>query len=293
MDTRVTKPGRIALREAVHADWEACGRICYEAFATVALTHGFPPDFPTVGAASEPIRSLILHPLFHGVVAESEGRIVGSSFLDERSMISAIGPVTVDPTTQNLGVGRALMDSMLDRVASTGAPGVRLIQIAYHNRSLSLYAKLGFDVKATLAAMYGPPVNVRLDGYAVRQATPNDADACNALCTRIHGFARAGELHEAIETGAAQVVEHLGRITGYTAGISYWTHSVAETNDDMKALIGAAADYGTPGFLVPVANGELLRWCLNQGLRVYFVTNLMSIGFYQTPEGVWMPSVGY
>ena len=141
--------------------------------------------------------------------------------------------------------------------------------------------------------MYGPPVNVRLDGYAVRQATPNDADACNALCTRIHGFARAGELHEAIETGAAQVVEHLGRITGYTAGISYWTHSVAETNDDMKALIGAAADYGTPGFLVPVANGELLRWCLNQGLRVYFVTNLMSIGFYQTPEGVWMPSVGY
>jgi hypothetical protein len=178
-------------------------------------------------------------------------------------------------------------------VDARGAPGVRLVQISYHNRSLSLYTKLGFVVRETLAALYGPPVGIHLRGYRVRRATEDDAAACDALCTRVHGFARSAEVREAIESGSARVVERLGRITGYTTAVTYWTHSVAETNDDLRALIGAGRDYGTPGFLVPVSNGELFRWCLEQGLRVFFVTNLMSVGIYQQPEGAYFPSVGY
>jgi len=285
--------GRLTVREAVDADWEAAGRICYVAFATLAARHGFPRDFPTVEAASEPIRWLINHPRIYGVVAERDGRIVGSSFLDERAMISAIGPVSVDPEAQDGGVGRALMDAMLDRVAAQRAPGVRLVQISYHNRSLSLYAKLGFDVRATLVAMHGTPLRRPVAGYTVRAATPDDEAACNALCAWIHGHDRAGEVREAVEGGTARVVEHLGRITGYTAGVTYFSHSVAETNDGMRALISAADDFGTPGFLVPLDNGELFRWCLANGLRVFFVTNLMSRGIYQQPRGTWLPSVGY
>jgi hypothetical protein len=88
-------------------------------------------------------------------------------------------------------------------------------------------------------------------------------------------------------------VEHLGRITGYTAGVTYFSHSVAETNDGMRALIAAADAFGTPGFLVPLDNGDLFRWCLGEGLRVFFVTNLMAKGIYQEPRGAWLPSVGY
>ena len=128
------------IREAVADDWQECGRICYEAFATVAARHGFPPDFPTVAAAAEPIRYVINHPRIYGVVAESDGRILGSNFLDERSTISGLGPISVDPAAQDHGVGRALMTAVLDRAGERRAPGVRLIQIAYHNRSLSLYA---------------------------------------------------------------------------------------------------------------------------------------------------------
>jgi GNAT superfamily N-acetyltransferase len=283
----------VTVREAVDADWVEAGRICYEAFATLADRHGFPHDFPTVEAASGPIRWLINHPDIHGVVAEGDGRIVGSSFLDERSTIFAIGPVSVDPTAQDHNVGRALMVAMLDRAADRHAPGVRLVQISYHNRSLSLYAKLGFDVRETFAAMYGPPLGLVLPGYEVRVATHEDEAACNALCLRVHGHDRHGEVREAIEAGDARVVERLGRITGYTAGIQYFAHSVAETNDDLKAMIGAAEGFGTPGFLVPLRNTELFRWCLAHGLRVFFVTNMMTIGIYQEPVGAWMPSVGY
>jgi predicted N-acetyltransferase YhbS len=283
----------VRIREAVDADWEAAGRICYEAFASLADEHGFPHDFPDVAAAAEPIRWLINHPRIYGVVAELDGRVVGSNFLDERGTISAIGPISVDPCAQDHRVGRLLMDVVLDRARAQQAPGVRLLQIAYHNRSLSLYAKLGMQVRGSFAAMHGTPIREAMPGYEVRPADPDDAYAMNSLCLRVHGHARAGEVREAIEAGSARVVERLGRITGYTTRINYFAHSVTETNDDMRALICEAEDFGTPGFLVPLANADLFRWCLDRGLRVFFVTNMMTIGLYQEPEGAYMPSVGY
>jgi GNAT superfamily N-acetyltransferase len=293
MDVMVREEVGVTVREAVDADWEEAGRICYEAFATLADQHGFPHDFPTVEAAAEPVRWLINHPHIYGVVAEKDGRILGSNFLDERGTISAIGPISVDPGAQDHHVGRMLMDAVLERAHAQAAPGVRLLQIAYHNRSLSLYAKLGMEVRGSFAAMHGAPLRRRLPGYDVRPATLDDEYACNSLCLRVHGHARAGEVREAIDGGTARVVERLGRITGYTTKVNYFAHSVAETNDDLRALICEAEDFGTPGFLVPLSNNDLFRWCLDQGLRIFFVTNMMTIGLYQEPEGAYMPSVGY
>jgi GNAT superfamily N-acetyltransferase len=284
----------VVVREARLADWVDAGRICHDAFATLADEHGFEHDFPTVAAASEPIRWMIEHPRFYGVAAELDGRIVGSSFLDERGTILGIGPVSVCPDAQNHQVGHLLMEAMFERAREFDhAPGVRLMQLAYHNRSLSLYAKLGMDVRGSFAAMHGPAVRVTLPGYEVRQATEADVDACNALCFAVHGHERAGEVADALTGDELKVVERLGRITGYTCGVNYFAHSVAETRDDLIALIGTATDYGTPGFLVPLADTTLFRWCLNQGLRVFFVLNMMTLGLYHEPRGAYMPSVGY
>lgn len=303
LDTLPTRPliseastaptSAVTLRKAVPADIPECGRILYEAFATLATKHGFPPDFPTVAVATGCMRGLVTNPGFHGVVAERDGRIIGSAFLDERSTIAAIGPVSVDPTAQDSKVGRTLMEAMLRRVAERRGPGVRLVQISYHNRSISLYAKLGFDVRETFAAMYGEPLDLKLPGYSVRTATPEDEAVCNALCVRVHGHDRSGEVHPAIARSKLRVVERLGRITGYTTGIGYFHHAVAETNDDLHALIGAAPRIDRPGILVPLGNGELFRWCLAHGMRVFFLTNLMAIGIYQDPRGAYLASVGY
>jgi hypothetical protein len=216
-----------------------------------------------------------------------------SNFLDERSMIAGVGPITVDPDVQDRQVGRALMNAVLQRAADRRVPGVRLLQVAYHNRSMSLYAKLGFDVQEPFAAMQGDPLALQIPGYEVRAASAADLDACNALCVRVHGHDRGGELRDALAQGAAQVVERGGRITGYTTGIAFFAHSVAETNDDLHALIGAAEAFPGPGFLVTMRNTELLRWCLAQGLRVFYVMNLMTIGLYSEPRGAFLASVLY
>ncbi len=285
------KPMDVNLRPAVAADAQECGRICHDAFASIATRHGFTSDFPSVEVAVSIVSGLIAHPKFYSVVAELNGRIVGSNFLDERSTIVGVGPITVDPEVQDRQVGRALMSAILERSQERRVPGVRLLQVAYHNRSLSLYAKLGFDIREAFAAMYGDRLGLEIPGCSVRAATVDDIDACDAICVRVHGHDRDGELRDAISQASARVVERSGRIAGYTTAIAFGGHSVAETNDDLQALIGSAEGFGTPGFLVPLRNTELLRWCLAHDLRVFYVMNMMTIGLYQEPRGAYLVSV--
>ena len=141
--------------------------------------------------ATELLSGLIRHPGFFSLVAELDGQIVGSSFLDERAMITGVGHVTVDPAVQDRRIGRALMETMLQRCAQRSVPGVRLLQAAYNYGSMSLYAKLGFDVREPFAAMQGDPLALHTPGYRVRAATSDDLPTCDALCVRVHGPAGA------------------------------------------------------------------------------------------------------
>ena len=283
----------MVLRRGTPADAAVAGDICYRAFKAIAEAHNFTPDFPNPESGVGAIGSLIAHPGAFDLIAEVDGRIVGSNFLDERNAISGVGPITVDPDVQNDGVGRALMQAVLERSAERGFAGIRLLQSGYHLRSLALYLKLGFEVREYIACLQGPVIGQAIPGYAVRPAAAEDVAACNTLCRHVHGHDRGGELAEAVAQGTAQVVERGGRITGYATRIAYFSHAVAETNDDLKALIAAAPSFDGPGFLVPARNGELIRWGLDQGLKITQTLTLMSIGLYNEPQGAWLPSVIY
>ncbi len=281
------------IRSATREDANVCGEICYRAFCAIADQHNFPHEFPSVEVAKAVVTTMISKPAYYGIVAELDGRIAGSNFMDERSMIAGIGPVSVDPEVQNRAVGRQMMQHMLDRIVAHGAPGVRLVQTAYHNRSLSLYAKLGFEIREPLSVIIGKPLKTSTPGYTVRRATEADLKTCNRLCFSTHGHDRGGDLHDSIKDGAASVVEHHGRITGYTNGIGYGGHAVAESNDALKALISAAPTFLGAGFLVPSRNGDLLRWCFSKGLRLMQQMTLMTVGLYNEPKYPYLPSILY
>src|SRR5215471_8638068 len=166
----------IAVRPVLANDAAECGRIIYAAFAEIAKQHNFPPDFPSVDVATGAASMLIAHPGFHGVVAEEDGRIVGSSFVDLRSQIAGIGPITVDPEAQNQGIGRSLMQAIMEH-AGDNHSGIRLVQAAYHNRSLCLYTRLGFVTREPLSLLQGPKLNAKFAGYDVRPAEGRDVEA--------------------------------------------------------------------------------------------------------------------
>lgn len=283
----------VLFRPGKPEDANACGVICYEAFKHIAGQHNFPSDFQHPEMAVGLLNYILSDSTIYSVIAEADGQIVGSNFLWQQGLIAGVGPITINPAFQNASIGRRLMEDVLLQAEKQQLAAVRLVQAAYHNRSFSLYTKLGFDVQEPLATIQGSALGISFPDYKVRLANEADLDACNKLCYQVHGHHRQQELIGAIKTGTAYLVEYNGNITGYTTGVSFFGHTVGVTNNELKALIGTAAEFPGPGFLLPSRNSELLRWCLSNGLKVIQPMTLMSKGLYNQPAGAFLPSVIY
>lgn len=289
----MVRPMPVTFRSGTAADAPVCGKIGYEAFKAIAEQHNFPPDFPSAEIAIGLYARILGRSDIFSIVGECDSQIVCSNFLWEGDVIAGVGPITVLPTAQNASLGRKLMQSVLDQAESRHQVGVRLVQAAYHNRSLSLYTRLGFQAREPLSTLQGPPLKIELSDYRVRQASLDDLEACNVVCRMVHGHDRRGAVTHSITDGTATVVEHGDRITGYATGLGFFGHAVGRTNEELKALIGAAPVFTGPGFLLPTRNTELFQWCLTHGLRVVQPMTLMSLGLYQKPAGSFLPSILY
>ena len=258
-------------RTATPSDVEACGRIMFQAFQAIAQAHGFTPDFPAEEAATGLASALIANPAVFGVVAELNGKIVGSNFLSEADAIRGVGPITVAPGAQGRGVGRQLMQQVLGR--GKDASGIRLLQDTFNMGSYGLYASLGFEVDHRR----WPPRR----GWRSRSSAPS--------CRRRPG--RRARRPAAPAGRVRPPVHGAGRNRA-----NFWiaNHGVAASDDDLQALIagaGEAAD--SVSFLLPTRQSKLFRWCLAQGLRAVKPMTLMTLGDYREPAGAYLPSVFY
>lgn len=287
----------VRLRPAAPSDHDAVARILYEAFAAIHDRHVFPRDFPTLESAAQLATSFIGHPAIWGVVAEHDGRIVGSNFVDERGAIRGVGPITVDPDTQARGVGRRLMQAAIDR--SADAAGIRLLQDSFNTASLALYASLGFRATDPVVVMNGRPTTGAPADIEVRPLTRADVPACEALSRSVLGFERTNELLDAIEAPLLEpfVAIRDGRVVAYATTLTFFpaSHAAAETQRDMWALIAGALSGSSDdaSFLMPTRQEELFRSCLDGGLRVVKPMTYMVIGEHRPARGAWIPSVLY
>lgn len=284
----------IQIRSMRPEDVEICGRICYEAFAGIAEKHNFRKDFPVPEAAIELMRMLLENPAAFNVVAESDGKVIGSNHLAEFDAIRAVGPITVDPNAQAKGAGRMLMEAVIERGRS--ARGIRLLQDSFNAASLSLYASLGFDVKEPVVIIEGAVRGEVPAEFDVRPIRDEDHESCAELCRSVHGFDRFNELMHVPPMPHPFVALRNGRITAYIAAPQFWAinHAVAESERDMQALLlGAGNHCEQLSFILPTRQTALFRWLLKQGMKVIKPMTLMSMGEYQEPRGCYLPSVGY
>lgn len=277
-------------------DADICGKIGYEAHRAISSAHGYPSEQPSEEYGVGVIRMCLANPNSWGVLAEKQGNVLGSIFLHRfpPSPVAVIGPLTVHPSSEG-GIGKALMNAALCHANEQGQTQVRLVQSPSHIRSFVLYTKSGFVLREPLFLTQGQPpksAGSRLDNVRLVR-DENDISACNELCKSIHGFSREGELRQAKNQGIATLVERNGCIAGYAAGIGLFGHAMGKTNEDLKALIVAAAAVIGPGFFVPARNHDLLSWLLDNGFRIGWPANLMTIGQYQEPVMPFLPSLAY
>jgi len=276
--------------EPQHVD--AIGRICFEAFKEVQEGHGFSPDFPSIELARQVLGMMVQRDDFYGVVALRDGQPVGSNFLSLMDLVAGVGPITIDSSCQGEGVGRALMQDVIDYARRNNIEQVRLLQDSFNVASLSLYASLGFDVKEAVVFMQATAV-AEADPH-VRIVAEADLPAIEELSKRIYKNSRCNEVAAAAPYGfVALLREQQGRITGYLIpGI--FGHGIAETEDDALALISEAARRVAPPFarfFCPLSQASFFRRAIKAGCRTIKVMNYMTLGPYEPPGRVWMPSV--
>jgi GNAT superfamily N-acetyltransferase len=270
------------------------GRICYEAFKDISDRHHFPSDFQSAAMGRMIIGMMTASEDAYGVAALLDGEPAGSNFLMTADEVGGVGPITVEVPAQGRGIGRALMQNVMDHAKDAGVDQVRLLQDSFNMTSLSLYASLGFDTKHPCALMQ--PVPNEQPDDSIRPVAEADLNAVEELSRTIYRASRRNEVASGI-TGPfrAFVRERGGGVVGYFS-LGLIGHGVAQTEDDLLALVREAARQMPPDFhrvFCPLREGSLYRKYLAAGFRNVKVMNLMALGPYEEPDGVWSPSVLY
>jgi GNAT superfamily N-acetyltransferase len=270
------------------------GRICFESFRDIHDRHLFPRDLPGVEIATKVVGMLVERDDYYGVVALLDGKPAGSNFLSLMDPVAGLGPITVDPGCQARGVGRALMEDVIDYARRNNIDQLRLLQDSFNMSSLSLYASLGFEVREPVVLMQAPKASQSRDN--VRLLEEADLDDVDSLCRGIYKVSRRNEVAAAIAFGFSPLlIEREGRITGYLIR-GFFGHGVYETEDDATALVSEVSHRLTPDvarFFCPLREASLYRRLLKEGCRAIKVMNLMAIGPYEAPDEFWMPSIFY
>lgn len=269
-------------------------RICHLAFNTLHERHRVHPDVPTEEVGGIIIASVLRRSDYVGRVAVVDGRVVGSNFLQLSDEVCGVGPITVDPTIQSKGVGRVLMQWVIDEArARRGQHAkVRLFQEAINTTSLSLYTQLGFRWRDSAALMKPKPAT--LDDPSVRAMSPADLTHVDRLSRAHYGSSRASDAAKLLEMGfSAFVRERDGRVVGYQIA-TLFGHASAESDEDLLAMAAQTARRVPESIavvIVPMSQDSLFRRALATGFRVAKVLNLMSLEAFEAPRGPTMPSI--
>ena len=275
------------------------GVLVYEAFRDIAERHNFEPAFSTPQFAQVIVRLLVQTEGWESYLLTDGGRPLACNFGDERDEVVGVGPVAVAVDQQGNGFGRQVMEALLKRADEAGFRSVRLVQVAYNCQSFSLYHNLGFEVKDMLANIRGRLPAGESPRDRVREYTPADLDACDALHRDVLGIGRRHDIELMSGFAPPLVVERDGQIAGYVTRFpgqeTFLTHAAARDERALRDLIVGAAK-ATPGelhLLMPTAHAETLRWLMGSGFQLLELSDYMVYGEYQQPMGAWLPSPFY
>lgn len=187
----------------------------------------------------------------------STGETVGLGFWWPFATDAAtLGLLVVAPAAQGRGVGRRLMQALLD---DSRPRAVKLVATA---AGLPLYEKLGFRAAGGIRQHQGTHVTAALPGPSIRSVTANDREVLVALDAEAVGVERGALIRRLLDVGEAVLLEGDGRPAGFAIRRAFGRGDVvgpivAPDEDGAMELFRAAAK---PGFLRVDCPAEATRF---------------------------------
>lgn len=317
----------LTIRPLMPADIPRAGEILHQAFNEVFAAHGYPAPISDLAAGRALVTAYRDYEPTGSFVALHEGRIVGSAFLHRRGDRVGVGPVTVDPSCQGRGVGRKLMERIIEEVGD--CTSIRLFQDAFNRESFALYVRLGFVVRDVMAVLRAAPPRFDADvapGAPDPGASPG-AGAClsdgrsggagagsPAICremepwdlvnavacdTALTGMSRPRDLAFLLDHGQAAVLEQDGGIRGFAASFLvrdtlFVGPAAAPTAAELVRLVAdltRRSGARVVSVRAPSRPGDLLQMLLQAGFEVRSLGTYMVRGRYDEPSGALLASM--
>ena len=215
----------------------------------------------------------IVHNLGTGFVAELDGRPIGTVLCwDHGENYSSLGMVIVSPDKQGNGIGRKLMNQILDEIGEQ-----KNVLLFATPSGQPLYESFGFSASGNVyqhQAIVEKTTAIEANATeGLRKMTQGDYTTIAKLAETSCGLARTTTLNEVLKSASGVVVETQGEITGFALirkfGRGYAIGPVIATSQEQaKILIQSLIDTHVNEFVridIPQSS-ELSPWLEEIGL---------------------------
>ncbi|MBI5387528.1 MAG: GNAT family N-acetyltransferase [Verrucomicrobia bacterium] len=306
------KTSACVLRSMTQEDVPAYGRMLKRAFNTWYWNHGWGQDYfqcdeRELGIFWDIYRQISPGHCFVAVEPDS-GALMGACFYHPREHHVTLGIMAVEPDHFRRGVGKQLVNRIIEFTESHGYAALRLVGSACNMNSFSLYNRAGFVPRVTYQDMV-----VRVPASGLEQSSPLDARVRGASVTdvaaikslelEISGICREGDYRFCIDNPVgclhASVLDANGAgLSGFAASVRHPAlHMIgpafARTEPEMLALLLKELDrFRGEAVLVaiPMDRRQLVETLYRCG-AVNVETHLFQVrGKFQPFQGVNLPS---
>lgn len=180
----------VSIRQLRESELSAADRIFRMAFGTFLGL----PDPLQFGGDSDYIRTRWRAHPERAFAAEYGGELAGSNFATRWGSVAFFGPLTIRPDFWDKGIGKLLLEPVMDSFAEWRAVHTGLFTFAHSPKHMHLYQKFGFWPRFLIAVMSKP---------STRQERGREAVCYSALrdVQRVEAVAACRELTDSIFAG--------------------------------------------------------------------------------------------
>lgn len=299
-------------RPLTDSDRTEYGHMLHSAFNKWYWDHGWGRDY----FACTPDEAAVFYDIYNDLnpgcsiafFDKVSNKLAGACFYHPRQHHVSLGIMAVHPDYFNRGVGRALVDGIVNFTDQNNLSSLRLVSSAMNMDSFSLYNRSGLVPRVSYNDMIlevpagGMTVPVAGLGH-VRQAVRDDLEAMAKLELELSGISRSIDYEYAIENkrgylSAAVIEGEDGSLSGFAISVKCPALNmigpcVARSEEDALALVRHQLDIFAglvPLFLVPMQKRHMVETLYSWGAR-NVETHLYQIrGDYTPCAGVNMPS---
>jgi predicted N-acetyltransferase YhbS len=163
------------------------------------------------------------------VIAEIDGRLVGTGVGTANGRVGWVGTIWVEPDHRGAGLGRALTQAVIDRLEASGC---RTLVLVATDQGLPLYERMGFELQTRYRILEAPGLGATIDApdAAVRAFGTADLPAVLGLDRAATGEDREHALRRFASRETAKVLEIAGAIRGFVIRAPWGGGATVATN---------------------------------------------------------------